>query len=318
LPNRDDLDTLKWFELTPPPFLGETRIRRNKPKNQPHDIPWEEWRHQLAMLPENVVKGTVLDAATQLYMTVENENRIEPREHCKSLYPGLRNFQQNETVASNTYFPSVVTNQGHTCSKSFVGLDSDFWATHPLKSESSNGKALQHHTRTHGCPNILRTDNFQSELGKTWTKHCRTHVVGTERTEYHLRQNPAEKCIGYFSTMVKNVMREFGVPLSRHHWAQQWCCDAHNITANRELDWRTAKERKTGYTPDISMFRFHLWEPIRNYEPRTKQPENNLKKARWLGFAHSAGDAMTYFIETEREDASTRHVILGHSIIRTR
>ena len=113
-------------------------------------------------------------------------------------------------------------------------------------------------------------------------------------------------------------MREFNVPLSRHHWVQKWCCDVHNIAANRSLEWRSAKERKTGHTPDISMFRFHMWEPIWYYVPHTKQPENSLKKARWLGFAHSSGDAMTYFIETENDDKTKRNVILVRSIIRTR
>jgi hypothetical protein len=108
------------------------------------------------------------------------------------------------------------------------------------------------------------------------------------------------------------------VPLSRHHWAQKWCCNVHNIAANRKLDWRSAKERKTGYTPDISMFWFHLWEPIWYYEPGTKQPENSMKKARWFGIAHSAGDAKTYFIETERDETNKRNVILVWSIIKTR
>jgi hypothetical protein len=197
MPTRDDMDTLKWFELNPPALLGETRIRCCKHQDQPHHIPWEEWRCCLAMLPEDVVKRTVLEATTQFYMKVENENRNKPQEHYKSLCPGLRNFRQHETVASDTYFPSLTTNQGHTCSQRFVGLDSDFWATYPLKSESSNGEALQDYTRTHGCPNILCTNNAQSELGKTWTKHCRTHVIGTETTEpHHLWQNPAKNCIG--------------------------------------------------------------------------------------------------------------------------
>ena len=185
-----------------------------------------------------------------------------------------------------------MTNQGHTCSQIFVGLNSDFWATYPLKTESTNGEALQDYTRTHGCPNIIRTDNAQSELGKTWTKHCQTHVIGTETTEtHHPWQNPAEKRIGYLSTMVKNVMRQFNVPLSRHHWAQKWCCD---------------------------VYRFHVWEPIWYYEPRTTQHESSLKKARWLGLAHSTGDAMTYLIETERDDDVKRNVILVNTIIRTR
>jgi hypothetical protein len=66
------------------------------------------------------------------------------------------------------------------------------------------------------------------------------------------------------------------------------------------------------------MFRFHLWEPIWYYVPNTKQPVDSLKKARWLGFAHSAGDAMTYFIETEKETPKARNVILVRSIIKTR
>ena len=281
-------------------MLNGDKARRSKKTNAAQNIPWEEWRRRLAMMPEDVVKKTVLEATTQLYMNVENEQRDEPREHYQSLCPGLKNHRQKETVASDTYFPTRVTNQGHTCWQMFVGLDSDFWVTYPLKTEATNGEALQDYTRTHGCPNIIKTDNAQSELGKTWTKHCRTHVIASETTEpHHPWQNPAEKTIGYLSVMVKCVMREFKVPLSRHHWAQKWCCDVHNISANRKLDWRSAKEQKTGYTPDISMFRFHLWEPIWYYEPKTKQPNNSLKKGRWLGFAHSSGDAMTYFIETE-------------------
>jgi hypothetical protein len=258
-PTQDDMDTLRWIELNPPALIGEERIRRQKKVEIPHNIPWEEWRRRLAMLPEDVVKRTVLDTTTQLYMEVENEHRNDLREHYQSRCPGLCNFRQHETVASDTYFPTKVTNQGHTCSQMFVGLDSDFWVTYPMKTESANGEALQDYTCTYGCPNIIRTDNAQSELGRTWTKHCQTHVIGTESTEpHHPWQNPAEKPIGYLSAMVKSVMREFNVPLSRHHWAQKWCCVVHNIAANRKLDWRSAKERKTGYTPDISMFRFHL------------------------------------------------------------
>jgi hypothetical protein len=98
-PTRDDMDTLRWIEINPPTLLGKERIRQRKKVEIPHNIPWEEWRQRLAMLPEDVVKRTVLDATTQLYMEVENENRDEPREHYKSRCPGLRNFRQHETVA---------------------------------------------------------------------------------------------------------------------------------------------------------------------------------------------------------------------------
>jgi hypothetical protein len=62
-PTRDDLDTLKWVELNPPTLLGD-KIRRRKKIDVPHDIPWAEWRRRLAMIPEDIVKQTVLDATT--------------------------------------------------------------------------------------------------------------------------------------------------------------------------------------------------------------------------------------------------------------
>jgi hypothetical protein len=133
-PTQDELDTLKWVELNQPKLMGEMVRRKTKTHAPSSNIPWEEWRRRLAMMPEDVVRRTVLDATTQLYMNVENENRDEPREHYQSLCPGLRNHRQRESVASDTYFPTQVTNQGHTCSQLFVGLDSDFWATYPLKN----------------------------------------------------------------------------------------------------------------------------------------------------------------------------------------
>ena len=92
-PTQDDMDVLRWFELTPPNILGETRIRRQSKKAlMPHGIPWEEWQRRLGMLPEDVVKRTVLDATTQLYMEIENENRSEPREHLPKCMPRSSKF----------------------------------------------------------------------------------------------------------------------------------------------------------------------------------------------------------------------------------
>jgi hypothetical protein len=54
-PTQDDMDTLRWIELNPPALLGEERIRRRKKVEVPHNIPWEEWRRRLAILPDDVV-----------------------------------------------------------------------------------------------------------------------------------------------------------------------------------------------------------------------------------------------------------------------
>jgi hypothetical protein len=69
-------NALRWIELNPPALIGEECIRRRKKIDVPHNIPWEEWRRRLAMLPEDVVKRTVLDATTQLYIPQDAPDRI--------------------------------------------------------------------------------------------------------------------------------------------------------------------------------------------------------------------------------------------------
>ena len=55
----------------------------------------------------------------------------------------------------------------------------------------------------------------------------------------------------------------------------------------------------TGDTPDLSFSRFHFWEPIEYFDPEVKQPLDGWKRGRFLGINRSAGDNITYFIETE-------------------
>ena len=49
----------------------------------------EIWRKRLAMAPEDVVMKT-FDATTQLYTSVEAENRVVGRRHFKSRFPILK------------------------------------------------------------------------------------------------------------------------------------------------------------------------------------------------------------------------------------
>ena len=85
--------------------------------------------------------------------------------------------------------------------------------------------------------------------------------------------------------MVRRCMREFDVPMSRHSYCQKWCVDIRNHLASRKLNWRTPKEKLTGETPDISVFRFHFWELIEYYEPNAKQPHDGWEQGRFLGIA---------------------------------
>ena len=168
-----------------------------------------------------------------------------------------------------------------------------------MKTESHNGTALQDYTRTCGVPHTIKTDNAQSEIGKSWTDHCRTHCIATETTEARSPwQNPCEKRIGCLSSMVRVNMRTFGVPLGNHDWVQKWCCDVHNHVVSRNLNWRTPMEISEGHR--IYLSSDHIREPVWYYDITVKQPQDNFKKSRWLGIARTAGEAFTYYIYTEK------------------
>ena len=97
-----------------------------------------EWRKRLAWSSEEDIRRT-FDATTQLYLNVDMDNRENPREHYQSRFPGLKFPRQKERVATDTFFPSVTSSRGNTCSQLFVGTDSDRWAVYPMKKEWSPG-----------------------------------------------------------------------------------------------------------------------------------------------------------------------------------
>ena len=315
-PSESDLQNLQIFELTSL-LTPSTTTRRKKSTTLPGDIPMSEWRKRLAMLPEDVIKKT-LEATTNFYLSIEGENRMDPRRHFQSRFPGLRIQRQNEEVATDTFYPTVTTQRGNTCSQFFTGLSSKRWFVYPIKIESHNTTALKDFVRQHGAPQIIKSDNAQSELGCDWIEYMRNNCIGTKTTEpHHPHQNPAESEIGKLNSMVRNCQRTFNVPAKMHDWTQKWCVDCHNIAANRQLNWRTPLEMSTGNTPDISPFRFHIWEPIWYFVP-AKPPDNCWKKGRWLGFAPNCGDCMTYYIYTEKDSHQGRNMVLVRSIIKSR
>ena len=65
-----------------------------------------KWRKRVAMTPEDIVKQTFKNT-TQFYVSLESEDRMDPRRHIKSRASGLSLDQQHELVASDTFFPSV-------------------------------------------------------------------------------------------------------------------------------------------------------------------------------------------------------------------
>eukprot|EP00957_Ditylum_brightwellii_P192357 14643328-Ditylum_brightwellii.AAC.1 len=165
------------------------------------------------------------------YVAGRSENRQDPKRHFKYRFPGLRYPRLKEPVASDMFFPSIKSRQGNTRSQFFLGCNSDRWEVYPMKTKSHNSMALQDFSRNIGILPILKTGNMQSELGRTWSDHCRLHCIQQQTTELHTPwQNPAEPKIGQLNLM--------------------------------KLGRKSPLEMSEGHTQDTSKFQFHIWEPI--------------------------------------------------------
>ena len=139
-PSESDLHNLQIFELTSL-FPPSVTTRRKKSTTMPGDLPMIEWRKCLAMMLEEVVRKT-LEATTIFYSSIEGENQMNQRHHFCSRFSGRRIQRQDEEVPTNTFYPTVTTQRGNTCSHFFTGLSSKRWFVYPIKTESHNTTAL--------------------------------------------------------------------------------------------------------------------------------------------------------------------------------
>ena len=183
-PSMDELDNLPSFELTSDiPFVSDVNedieivtprrkdVKKMK-KELPGGLPLNVWRKRLAFAPDDVLKKTFL-ATTQMAMNVEAENRVCGRRHYKSRFNFLKEKRINDVFHSDTFFPTIKSNNGDTCSQLFIGRNTDYMKVYPMRKESHSFRALQDFSRSVGVPKCIKTDNATTETGLRWTNFCR-------------------------------------------------------------------------------------------------------------------------------------------------
>jgi hypoxanthine phosphoribosyltransferase len=70
--------------------------------------------------------------------------------------------------------------------------------------------------------------------------------------------------------------------------------------------------------PDISMFRFHSWEPVWYYKPAAKYPAANFLQGRFVEITLDYGVSFTYKIWTTPNDIWEDGCELIRKIVRSR
>ena len=180
---------------------------------------------------------------------------------------------------------------------------------HPIIHHFSNFlfiKFLQREAQSHnglldyicevGAPTKLVADNSKTQNGKKWTNTCRIYAIEQGNTvPDNQNQNCAER-------KIQVVKAKSGAPLSFWCYGMAYIVDCLNHSAAKSLQWRMPMEVHHGDTRDISMFRFHFWQPVEVYSQRPKFPASKLIPARFIGIAWNSGNAFTYRVWTEPDE----------------
>ena len=58
-----------------------------------------------------------------------------------------------------------------------------------------------------------------------------------------------------------------------------------------------------------------MWDPVWYMEPKTKYPESKMLPGRFMGFAHSVGDALTFYVLTVSPSRSKQQSVIARSVV---
>ena len=274
-------------------MIQKTTSEKRQYKDNPEDI-----RHLLGWVPTDTIRKT-LEATTQL---AKNVLRLPMRRHFKSREPGLNRARLAETYATDTFFAETKAIGGATCAQIFVGTKSMFTKCYGMKKETEAPNTLEDFVRKVGAPFAVRNDNAKAQTSERWKNILRRYQINDELTEpHHPGQNPAERRIQDLKNFTKRILDRTGAPSSTWLLCLQYACMLLNVLAHDKLEGRTPTEAAFGNTPDLSPFlQFHFYQEVLYLEPTASYPAPKEKQGNFVGVTDGIGDALTYWILTEK------------------
>lgn len=241
------------------------------------------------------------------------------------IYPLVRRFRTKQahlrynllggrygTFYTDTFFSSVVSQQGFTCGQIYCNA-AGFTFFVPLLAERDAHLSLTDFVQNVGIPSALVSDNAGAEMKKKFKNKTSEYNINVRTTEpYSLWQNWAEGEIKEIKKLVRRKMFLTGTPMP--FWC--YCCEfisrimSYIARPLFSLKGRTGYEMVTGSTPDISEYcDFEWYQPVWYYDEITQFPEEKRQVGRWLGPAHRTGQALTYYIINKKANVIARSTV---------
>jgi hypothetical protein len=212
------------------------------------------------------------------------------------------------TLCSDTLFSHVRSVRGFTCAQIFTD-GHGFVRIYPMRSKSDAHHALMKFIHEVGVPKNLLTDRAQEEMRGEWGQIEKKYRIHQKTTEsYSPWQNRAEGEIRELKKLTRRALRSNGTPNEFWCYAMEWAAKVRSCTAHDSivLGSRTPEECITGVTPDISELIHFSWLQWIWYKEPTTFPEADVRLGKWMGVANDVGQAMTYWVLTDKKTIIAR------------
>ena len=271
------------------------------------DVDFERLRRIFGVTAD-VMDKTLL--ATTHLATRSNELGLHRR--FKTKFTRTRHKRLDAVLYSDTFSSNVTSTRGNNKTQGFV-IGTAYYVSHyPMPSEGYAAKGLAEFVDKFGVPAKIHTDNSKVQTQSDWKKFTTSHWITCTTTEpYTPNQNRCEHEFGQVRIRARTIMEQTRCPEQLWDYVIEYVCYVRNRTSREALNGKTPMEVLTGDTPDISdLFDFEFFEPVSYMDnPQVKFPERKVKLGRWLGIAESVGQAMCYYILTERGTVIARSTV---------
>jgi hypothetical protein len=190
--------------------------------------------------------------------------------HLKSRFQMLRHKRLDEVIATDTYFANEKSTEGYHCAQVFVGMTCKMLYVACMRTESEFADVYLGFIREYGIPSALRRDNAKSEMSQHVQDIHRDLIIADQWTEPHSPwQNPAElNGVKYLKSHAQVLLNRTGAPDNLWFLEQDYLAHVHNLSANRQLNWKISEQVSRGGTPDIShIVMFYWFEPVLYLDP---------------------------------------------------
>ena len=212
------------------------------------------------------------------------------------------------TWYTDTLFAKETSITGNTCAQLYAD-GQGFINVYPIDSKEKAGETLQMIVKDVGIPNTIISDNAPEQVGKNtlFQKTCRKYNIESRSTEpYSPWQNKAKGNIKIVKDKAKRRRIRRQIPKRVWDFGMVWEAEIYTRTAGK--DGRTALERITGDTPDISEWiEFEFYDMVWYWDNQHDSKEPKL--GRWLGIAHRVGSALCYWILSDKGNIYARTTV---------